>query len=387
MTLEEIKNATLEEIESRKLEIKALVEANEADTNFETLSAELDTIEERKAFLIEEQRKADVEAVLNGAGETVTENIIPKETRNMADVMEIRNSEAYINAFAEAMKTGDYSECRSLLTVNAPEDGQIVVPTIVEDKIRTAWEESEIFSKISKSNIKGVLSIGFEISGTDAVIHEEGSGAIEEEELTLGAVPIVPKMIKKYITVSDEVMALRGEAFIEYVYDELKYKIVKKAEGVVIAKIIANVGASTATTAGQATTSGDATRATVIDAISYVNSEAKELAILMSRRTWATFEAARTLNTLDPFAELPVIFTSELGDYDTASEDDPFAIVGDLAFGFRANLPNGYEVKISVDENSLSEADLIKVTGKLYAGLEPVAVNAFCVITKAGGEG
>lgn len=387
MTLEEIKNATLEEIESRKLEIKALVEANEADTNFETLSAELDTIEERKAFLIEEQRKADVEAVLNGAGETVTENIIPKETRNMADVMEIRNSEAYINAFAEAMKTGDYSECRSLLTVNAPEDGQIVVPTIVEDKIRTAWEESEIFSKISKSNIKGVLSIGFEISGTDAVIHEEGSGAIEEEELTLGAVPIVPKMIKKYITVSDEVMALRGEAFIEYVYDELKYKIVKKAEGVVIAKIIANVGASTATTAGQATTSGDATRATVIDAISYVNSEAKELAILMSRRTWATFEAARTLNTLDPFAELPVIFTSELGDYDTASEDDPFAIVGDLAFGFRANLPNGYEVKISVDENSLSEADLIKVTGKLYAGLEPVAVDAFCVITKAGGEG
>ena len=64
--------------------------------------------------------------------------------------------------------------------------------------------------------------------------------------------------------------------------------------------------------------------------------------------------------------------------------------VGDFAYGFRANLPNGYEVKITVDENSLSEADLVKVTGKLYAGLEAIAQNAFCVITKPGegdGEG
>ena len=389
MTLEEIKNATLEEIESRKLEIKSAVEANEADTDFEALSAELDSIEERKAFLIEEQRKADIEAVISGEGEDVTENIIVKENRTMADVVEIRNSEAYLDAFAEAMKSGDFSECRALLTTNAPEDGQIAVPTIVEDKIRTAWEESELFSRISKSNVKGNLSIGFEISGTDAVIHEEGTEAPTEEELTLGVVTIVPKFIKKWITVSDEVMALRGEAFLNYVYDELKYKIVKKAEAVVIAKIIANVGASTATKAGQATVSGDASRSSILSAIAAISDEAKDLVVIMTRRTWAIFEGARTLNTLDPFADLPVVYAvaGDLEDYDTASEDDPFAIVGDLDYGFRANLPNGYDVRISVDDNSLSEADLVKVTGKLYAGLEPIAQNAFCVITKTGGEG
>ena len=332
MTLEEIKNATLEEIESRKLEIKSAVEANEADTDFEALSAELDSIEERKAFLIEEQRKADIEAVISGEGEDVTENIIAKETRTMADVVEIRNSEAYLDAFAEAMKSGDFSECRALLTTNAPEDGQIAVPTIVEDKIRTAWEESELFSRISKSNVKGNLSIGFEISGTDAVIHEEGTEAPTEEELTLGVVTIVPKFIKKWITVSDEVMALRGEAFLNYVYDELKYKIVKKAEAVVIAKIIANVGASTATKAGQATVSGDASRSSILSAIAAISDEAKDLVVIMTRRTWAIFEGARTLNTLDPFADLPVVYAvaGDLEDYDTASEDDPFAIVGDL---------------------------------------------------------
>ncbi len=389
MTLEEITNATLEEIEARKLEIKSLVDGNVDGTDFEALGAELDSIEERMSVLVEEQRKKDVEAVISGEGETVTESIIPKEERKMPDVKEIRNSEAYINAFAEAMKNGDFSECRALLTTNAPEDGQIVVPTIVEDKIRTAWEESELFSRISKSTVKGNLSIGFEISGTDAVIHEEGTEAPDEEELTLGAVTIVPKFIKKWITVSDEVMALRGEAFLNYVYDELKYKIVKKAEAVVVAKIIANVGASTSTTAGQATTSAEIGRAAIIDAISYISNEARELVAIMTRRTWAAFEATRTLNGGDPFADLPVVYTTstDLKDYDTAETDDPYAIVGDLAFGFRANLPNGYDVRISVDENSLSEADLVKVTGKLYAGLEPIAVNAFCVITKPDSEG
>lgn len=389
MTVDEIKIASLEEIEARHAEIKSLVESKDETADFEALGAELDAIEERRLALVEEQRKADLDAVLSGKGEEVTESIIPKETRTMADVMEIRNSEAYLDAFAEAMKSGDFSECRALLTTNAPEDGSVVVPTIVEDKIRTAWEESELFSRISKSSVKGNLSIGFEISGTDAVIHEEGTDAPDEEELTLGAVTIVPKFIKKWITVSDEVMALRGEAFLNYVYDELKYKIVKKAEAVVVAKILANVGASTATQAGQATTSAEIGRAAIIDAISYISNEARELVAIMTRRTWAAFEATRTLNGGDPFADLPVVYSTspDLKDYDTASEDDPYTIVGDLAFGFRANLPNGYDVRISVDENSLSEADLVKVTGKLYAGLEPIAVNAFCVITKPASEG
>ena len=390
MTVDEIKVATLEDIEARHAEIKSLVESKDETADFEALGAELDAIEERRAALIEESRKADLDAVLAGAGEEVTETIIPKETRTMADVMEIRNSKAYLDAFAEVVKSGGkcgVAECRALLTTNAPEDGSIVVPTLVEDKIRTAWEESELFSRISKSEVKGNLAIGFEISGTDAVIHEEGTEAPDEEELAIGTVTIVPKFIKKWITVSDEVMSLRGEAFLNYVYDELKYKIVKKAEDVVVAKIIASVGASTPTMAGQATTAGEPERATIIDAISYISDEARDLVAIMHRRTWAAFEATRTLNGGDPFADLPVVFNNSLDAYDTADEEEAYAIVGDLAFGFRANLPNGYDVKLTVDENSLSEADLVKVTGKLYAGLEAIAQNAFCVITKPESEG
>ena len=58
---------TLEQIEARMIEIKASL--NDESADFEALSAEVDQLDQRKQFLIEEQRKADVAAVAAGAGE------------------------------------------------------------------------------------------------------------------------------------------------------------------------------------------------------------------------------------------------------------------------------------------------------------------------------
>ena len=299
---------------------------------------------------------------------------------------EYRNSKEYIDAFAEMIKTGDEHELRALLSKNAPEDGQISVPTFVEDKIRTAWEKSDLFSRISKSYVKGNLAIDFEISGTDAVIHEEGTDAPDEEELTLGTVTIVPKNIKKWISVSDEVMDLRGQAFLEYVYDELSYKIVKKAEAIVITKICAAVGASTATKPGQASVAAEIGRAGVVSAISELSDEAREIVIIMNRRTWGQYEATRTLNGGDPFADLPVVYNNTLPAYDTAAEKAIYALVGDLDLGVRANLPNGFQPKTIVDDKSKAPDDKVVITGKLFAGIEVIAVKAFCAITKPSEE-
>ena len=378
-----IEDMTLEQIEARKAEIKALVDGNVEGSDFEALSAEVDQLEARKAFLIEEHRKASVAAVVAGAGETITEELLPKEGKSMTMTLkEIRSSKEYMDAFAEYIKSGckDASELRMLLSQNAESDGQISVPTIVEEKIRTAWEKSELFSRVGKSEIKGNLAIDFEISGTDAVIHEEGDDAPDEEELEMGTVTLVPKNIKKWISVSDEVMDLRGEAFLNYVYDELAYKIVKKAEHVVVAKIVAAVGASTATRPGQASVYAEIGRAGVVNAISYISDEAEDLVIIMNRRTWGQYEATRTLNTLDPFAELPVVYDSSLDVYDQAEDGKPYAIVGDLGFGARANLPNGFNVKTVINEDG--PADKVKITGKLFAGIDVIAVNAFCAILK-----
>lgn len=375
-----IDELTLEQVEARMAEIKALVDGNVEGSDFEALSKEVDLLESRKTALIEEQRKADIAAVASGEGTEITDTL-PKEGKKMT-IKEIRSSKEYNEAFAEYIKGGckDATELRALLSKNAESDGQISVPTIVEDKIRTAWEKSDLFSRVGKSEIKGNLAIDFEISGTDAVIHDEGDDAPDEEELTIGTVTLVPKNIKKWISVSDEVMDLRGEAFLNYVYDELAYKIVKKAEHVVVAKIIAAVGASTSTRPGQASVYAEIGRAGVVNAISNISDEAEDLVIIMNRRTWGQYEATRTLNTLDPFAELPVVYDSSLDVYDEAEDGKPYAIVGDLGFGTRANLPNGFNVKTVINEDG--PADKVKITGKLFAGIDVIAVNAFCAILK-----
>lgn len=378
MTTDEIKIATAEQIEARMAEIQEAIADREIEHDFEAMSTELDELVARRSEIQAEQRKADIQAVIDGAGKET--DITPEENT----MKEFRNSPEYINAFVNMIKTGDDKEVRSLLTINAPEDGSIVVPTIVENKIRTAWEKSDLFSRIGKSNVKGNLAIGFEISGSDAVIHEEGTEGPEEEELVIGTVTLVPKNIKKWISVSDEVMDLRGEEFLDYIYDELSYKIVKQAEKVALLVVIAAVGASTSTLPGQATVAAAPGRAGVVNAIASLSDEAQDLCIVMNRATWGAYEETRTLNGGDPFADLPVVYNNSLKAYSVADEDDPIAIVGDFGFGMRANLPNGFNVKTVIDDKSKAKDDMVDIVGKLFAGINVIAVNTFCVITKPG---
>lgn len=393
MTLEEIKALSEDEIKTRKSEIDSILEkvvsGEDTETDVNALNEEVRAMDERLVELrkVAEEKKDDLKAVIDGEGVEVRNDLEPKmEAKKMADVKEIRNSGAYIDAFAEALKTGDFTECRSLLTENGT-NGTVVVPTFIEEKILTAWEKSEIFSRVGKVNYKGNLKIGFEISGTDAVVHAEGADAPAEEVLTLGAVEIIPSNIKKWITVSDEVMSLRGQAFLDYIYDEITYKIIKKAENLVIAAIVAAVGSSTSTKAGQATISGGVAKTTILNAIAATSDEATDLVVIMNKQTWAAFKALETVNDGDPFNGLPVLFNNSLDSYDSASADEEYAIVGDLGFGARINLPDGNEVKFVFDDKSLAESDLVKIVGKLYAGIGIVAPNAFCVITKPDSEG
>ena len=92
-------------------------------------------------------------------------------------------------------------------------------------------------SRVRKAFVKGNLKVGFEISGTDAAVHTEGGDAVAEETLVLGVVNLVPQSIKKWISVSDEALDLRGEAFLDYIYDELAYRIAKKAADLLVAQI------------------------------------------------------------------------------------------------------------------------------------------------------
>lgn len=380
-----ISEMTLEQVEARKAEIKALVDGNVEGTDFEALSKEVDELEARKLALVEEQRKADMQAVLAGAG-TETNIDLPQEDHKMAKTLaEVRSSAEYVEAFANYMKTEDAKECRALLT-DLVEDGQVPVPTFIEDEIRTAWEKSDLLSLVKKSYMKGIVKIGFELSATGAVVHTEGAEAPNEETLTIGVVTLTPASIKKWITISDEVYSLKGEAFLRYIYDEITYQIAKKIESEIIALIEAADATASATAVGVPVLEADViTLGTVAQAIAKLSDKATNPVLVMNKSTWAAFKQVQYAGSfaVDPFEGLKVVFNNDVKAFDEAEAGDTYVIVGDFGVGVQANFPEGEGVSLKFDDLSLAEADLIKIVGREYVALGLVADAALVKIAKA----
>ena len=356
------------------------IEAREAELN--EIAEERKALEAKKVALEAEERAAQKLEQNPAAGKEID---VENRKEKKMEIKELRNTPEYIDAFAQAIK-GDDSALRSILTENAT-NGEVPIPTIAEERIRTAWETDEILNRVGKTYVKGNLKIGFEISGSDAVIHLEGADAPDEEELHLGIVTLIPQSIKKWITVSDESLDMKSEEFIDYIYDELGHRIAKAAADIVVAKIAALPQTSTATApyAAKITLAPSAT--TMVNAVANLSDEATNNVAIMNKLTWADFKSITTGDGYplqDPFAGLVVLFNNSLKAYSAASEGEVYAIVGDLASGFRANFPNGEEIKIKMDDLSLAEADLVKFVGRKYVALEAVAPGRFTLIAKPG---
>lgn len=378
-----IEEMTIEMIEARMAEIKTLVETNDSESDFEALSAEVDQLETRKAFLAEEQRKADIKAVVTD--ETAPESIeMPKEVRHMADVKEIRASEAYMNAYAEYLKSEDDKECRALLSELAT-DGQVPVPTIVEDYIETAWNEDDILSLVKKTYLKGIVRVGFELSATGAVVHAEGTAAPAEETLTLGIVELKPQSIKKWITISDEALDLKGEAFLRYIYDELTHQISKKAVDDLVNLIKAAPATSTATAVAVPAITADPALGVVASALSELSDRANNPVVIINKKSLGALKAIQYAANypVDVFEGLNVKFNDQLAAIGSAASGDAYMIVGDLGVGAQANFPNGDDISIKYDDLTLAESDLVKVVGREYVALGLVVPNAIAVVKKA----
>lgn len=378
----EIKEMQMKDIEQRMSEIENLMNAEDAD--IEALSAEVDALVERKNQIkaaAEEKRslKEKVACMHADPVEVINEG----EKENMIDIKEYRNSKEYVDAFARYIKTGDDTECRALLTENVG-TGTVVVPALVENYINTAWENDEIMNRVRKTFIKGNLKVNFEISGTDAVLHTEGSGEVDAEVLTLGKVTIIPANVKKWLEISDEVYEMGGEAFLDYIYDEISYRIVKKLAALVIAAILAMPAASSATEPAVAELTQALGAGTIVAAEALLSSEATEPVAIMNRGTWGALKALQVTsgqNVGDVFNGLPVVFTDALDAYADASTGEAYMIVGDLK-GVTVNFPAGDDIKFKFDDLTAATEDMIRVIGRVYAGYAVTAPFRFAQVKK-----
>ena len=378
----ELKDMTIEQIEERKAAIVAELDAEGADLDaleneMRSLNAEM---ESRKKV---EAQKAEIRsAVASGEGKVVKSAM--NEEREVKTNDEIRASKEYVDAFARYLISENDAEVRALLTTQV--SGSVPVPVIVDEIIRTAWDNEDILSKVKKTYIRGNLKVPFELSADGAYVHTEGTTAPTEESLSLGIVEMVPRNIKKWIHVSDEAIAMGGETLVRYIYDELTYQIVKKLAALVVADV---TGASTEASSSAASVA-EVTLApavtTIAKAYALLSDEATNPVIIMNKATYANFVAAQAAGNFafDPFMGLPVLFNNSLSAYDSASANAVYAIVGDLN-GVQVNYPEGDGLVIKYDDVTESEKDLVKIVGRQYVAHALTACGRFTKVKKPSG--
>lgn len=384
MTREEIMALDMEGIEERRAQIREEIKAAGDDAALDAIEAEKAIIEERIAAIKAdiEKRKADMAAVIAGKGKT-KENM---EEKRM-DFKEFRNSKEYIDAYAEYIKKGNDREIRLLISQNAGEGvegNRIPVPTYLEERIATAWENDPILSRVRRTYLPGNLEMPFEVSATPATVHEEAADAPQEEQLVLGTVVIVPEFIKKWITMTDTVLKMKGQVFLDYIYDEITYQITLEAARQGVADIVDAPASTSATEIGVPVVTGAPSVTIIPQAAANLSSEAGTPVVIMNRLTEIEFLNAQVAGSfaVDPFAGLEKLYTSALPAYSAAASGAPYAIVGNL-YGLQFNFPDGDDVEIIYDRYTMAERNRVKVVGRYFASHGVTSLGHFVKIAKA----
>ena len=375
MTRDEIMSLGFEDLETRASEIAT--ETAEADKDaLEALNAELDIIEERKLALKEEaeSRKKKAEAVIEGKG---TEIEVREESNKMTN-KEIRNSQEYIEAYANYVKTGKDLECRTLLSDNV-QNGVIPVPDFVGGIVAKALEESEILRRVRRMEAAGNVKMGFEYGAPAAVAHTEGGDAISEEQLLLGIVTLIPQTWKKFVQISDEALdSMSGEAYLTYLYEEVARGIIKAREDAVVKAILAAPTTADAThpSVPEATVNTPAL-ADFVNGRALLSSAARNLVIICTPQDYAAYRALQmgAYYGVDPFDGLEVLFNDEA----------TVPIIGDL-HGVLENCPKGEGVEFKYDDKTLMTSDIVKILGRLPSAIGVVGDKFFAKIGEVESE-
>ena len=362
LTEMEAPEMSADELEGRKAEILAI-------------DAELET-RRQKAAKEAEARKA----VENGAGETKEEF---KEETRMTN-LEVRGTAEYCDAFKNYIINGDDKECRSLLTENV--SGDLPVPVLVESIIKHAWESNTFLTKVNKTAFRGNLKVPFEKSADPAYVHTEGTTGLTEEDLQLGIVSLVPNNIKKWIKISDEAIAMGGEEFVTYIYNELAQRVLEK----LVSELVAKVNAADTTHGDTAIGIPKVTQAPSVtlaqDAADQTSEEATDLCVVLNPLSISAFRAAAAgaYYGMDPFAGMTVIKCSALPAYSSASANAMYGIVGDLK-ALQVNYPEGEGINTVWDPYTYAEDDMVKVVARQYAGYGVTAPGRLVKLCKPAG--
>lgn len=392
--LNERKNAIATEIEEKRSKFnESDVETREAilTNDIPALQSEAEEIDKQIAELEETRTKfEEQEKRMSLVKNVETEKV---EARN--EKTPIESTPAYAEAWKRSIITGDDKEVRALATTT----DNVPIPTIMQGYVETAWEKYGKFSRlVSNVSIKGYMSIPVEATATGAVWHAEGTSAPNEEALTFGEILLQPKMIKKWITTTDELEALAPEEFMRYLADELVYRVVLELDEAIIR------GNGDANGKGVVGIIGNANTVQVTQELGFnsINVAVAELAtfdnlvVAMNPRTFFNNIMGLVDTTERPIYQiaadntgkpqyyingLRVEFTNAIAAYDSVAAGGAWAVVGDFK-GYKLNRPEGEAVKLIHDPFSLAEQDKQKYVARLFAAGNVTRLKHFAQLNK-----
>ena len=392
--LNERKNAIAAEIEEKRSKFnESDVETREAilTNDIPALQSEAEEIDKQIAELEETRTKfEEQEKRMSLVKNVETEKV---EARN--EKTPIESTPAYAEAWKRSIITGDDKEVRALTTTT----DNVPIPTIMQGYVETAWEKYGKFSRlVSNVSIKGYMSIPVELTATGAAWHAEGAEAPNEEALTFGEILLQPKMIKKWITTTDELEALAPEEFMRYLADELVYRVIFELDEAIIR------GNNDANGKGVVGIIGNANTVQFAQELGFnaINVAVAELAtfdnltVAMNPRTFFNNVMGLTDTTERPIYQiatdntgkpqyyingLRVEFTNAIDAYDDVAAGGAWAVVGDFK-GYKLNRPEGEAVKLIHDPYSLAEQDKQKYVARLFAAGNVTKLGYFAQLNK-----
>ena len=389
MTSEEILNRQ-GEIEQRKAEIEAALETPEAD---------LDALNEEARRLVEENTQlenqlAELKKAAEEAEETrrkiaegkLGETKEKHEEEKHMDVKEIRSSAEYCEAYKKYIISGDDKECRALLSANADTPGDVPVPVLVENIIKTEWEGDEFLRRITKTFFRGNLKVPFEKSADMAYNHSEGTTGLTEQDLQIGQVLLQPGNVKKWLDISDEAVAMGGEAFVEYIYREMTHYVLMRVKSNLVGKANAAGTTHSDSVIGIPKITEAPAVMTAQNAASILSEDATDICVILNPLTIQAFNNAYAAGNfaINPFDGVTVIKCSALPAYSSADANAMYGIVGDLK-AFQANYPEGEDVIIKWDDKTRAKDDMVTVIARQYVGLGVTAPGRLVRLCKPAG--
>lgn len=405
------KNEIVDEVDSKKEEFENADtdKRDELLNEVEALTEEANKIDEEVKDLEEQRSTLKAQEERMSMAQTLSKTAIEERKTQMENNNNVLASKEYNQLYADMIRGKvDEKEVRSFLEKRelATTTSNVPVPVVMQGYVETAWYNYGKFSRlVSETFDPAILKIPVEVSADGAVWHTEGGDAPAEETITLGQIILQPKMIKKWISLTDELMAMSADEFLRYISDELVYKVVLALDEAIINRSDANglgvIGITSSANASMIESSNVTALAfnTILSAISNLVTF-DDLTIAMNPATFFNgFMGLTDLQGLPIFRITQdnnakpqyylngyrVEFTQALKSFDSASANDPVIVVGDFRRGYRLNYPQGKNVITLVDPYTLATEDLVRMIGRLYVAGNVVKPKHFAVINKVTG--